>query len=311
MAMAERLFSVVIPTCNEGDMLRMTVDSIIERTTYPAFEIVIVDDGSTDGSCDAYRTPGAADGRTRVVDAGGVGIPRARNLGEEHARGDLVVFLDAHCRVSANWLDLFAAALRRRNTAIVGPTFTRLEQAEPKGCGMTWLNHKLEKTWFVPEPTDRPYAVPITPGGCQAFRRDTFQAIGRFDEGFTKFGFQDVEICLRAWLLGYRVMVNPAVEIAHHFRTERNYRVDDSGIVYNFLRLIHTHFDPARVRRCLRAIGAYPDLERELDRLYASDVFALRAEMAAARVRDDRWFFERFVPEETGCELPALAPGSA
>ena len=205
-------------------MLRMTVESITACTTYPEFEIVIVDDGSTDGSCDVYRA-GTAGDRTRVVDGGGGGIPRARNLGEEHASGAYVVFLDAHCRVSANWLDLFAEALRRRDTAIVGPTFTRLEQAEPKGCGMTWLNHKLEKTWFVPLPTDKPYEVPITPGGCQAFRRDTFRTIGRFDEGFTKFGFQDVEICLRAWLLGYRVLVNPAVEIAHHFRTERNYQV--------------------------------------------------------------------------------------
>jgi GT2 family glycosyltransferase len=307
---ADRLFSVVIPTCNEGGMLRMTVESITACTTYPDFEIVIVDDGSTDGSCDAYRA-GIGGDRIRVVDGGGVGIPRARNLGEEHASGAYVVFLDAHCRVSANWLDLFAKALRRRDVAIVGPTFTHLEQPEPKGCGMTWLNHKLEKTWFVPVATDRPYEVPITPGGCQAFRRDTFRAIGRFDEGFTKFGFQDVEICLRAWLLGYRIMVNPAVEIAHHFRTERNYQVDDSAIVYNFLRLIHTHFDPARVRRCLRAIGPYPNLERELDRLYQSNVFELRAEMAAARVRDDDWFFEHFVPEETGYELPALALGSA
>jgi GT2 family glycosyltransferase len=309
--MADRLFSVVIPTCNEGDMLRMTVESILDRTTYPAFEIVIVDDGSTDGSCDPYRTPGTPDSRTRVVDAGGVGIPRARNFGEEHARGAYVVFLDAHCRVSPGWLDVFAKALGRRDTAIMGPTFTRLEEAEPKGCGMTWLNHKLEKTWIVPAPTKGPYDVPITPGGCQAFRRDTFRAIGRFDEGFTKFGFQDVEICLRAWLLGYRVKVDPAAEIAHHFRTERSYQVEDSGIVYNFLRLIHTHFDPARIRRCLRAIGPYPNLERELDRLYASDVFKLRAEMAAARVRDDCWFFEQFVPEETGRELPALAVGAS
>ena len=65
------------------------------------------------------------------------------------------------------------------------------------------------------------------------------------------------------------------------------------------------------VRRCLRAIGPYPNLERELDRLYGSDVFELRAEMAAARVRDDRWFFEQFVPEETGYQLPALALGRA
>jgi len=85
--------------------------------------------------------------------------------------------------------------------------------------------------------------------------------------------------------------------------------VEDSGILYKFLRLIHTHFDPKRVRRCLAAIGPYPNLERELDRLYDSDVFQLRAEMEAARVRDDRWFFNSFVPEETGTELPAAVIG--
>lgn len=298
--MKNELFSVVIPTRNEGDLLHMTVNSICEQTTYPEYEIVIVDDGSTDGSCDQYRD---AQGPVRVVEGGGVGIPRARNLGDKHAEGTFVVFLDAHCRVSANWLDVFAIALRKRGVAIVGPTFTRLEETEPKGCGMTWMNHKLEKTWFIPEDTNKPYDVPITPGGCQAFRRDTFRSIGRFDEGFTQFGFQDVEICLRAWLLGFRVMVNPAAVVAHYFRESRNYEVEDIGIIYNYLRLIHTHFAPSRVRQCLRDLGPYPNLDRAMDDLYKSDVFELRADLEASRVLDDQWFFEQFVPEETGREL--------
>ena len=304
--MRQELFSIVIPTRNEGDLLHMTVDSILSQTTYPELEIVIVDDGSTDGSCDRYS--GNKD-RVQVVEAGGVGIPRARNLGEKNAHGEYVVFLDAHCRVSANWLDVFADALRSPDVAIVGPTFTRLEEPEPKGCGMTWLNHKLEKTWFVPKESKRPYEMPLTPGGCQAFRRDTFTAIGRFDEGFTRFGFQDVEICLRAWLLGYRVMVNPAAEIAHYFRESRNYEVEDIGIVYNFLRLIHTHFSPDRIRRCLRDIGPYPNLDQALDELYASDVFQIRAEMEMTRRYDDKWFFKQFVPEESGNDLPAVSYG--
>lgn len=298
--MKKELFSVVIPTRNEGNLLHMTVDSICEQTTYPDYEIVVVDDGSTDGSCDRYRD---TLGPVRIVESGGVGIPRARNLGEEHAKGTFVVFLDAHCRVSANWLDVFAAALRKQSIAIVGPTFTRLEDPEPKGCGMTWLNHKLEKTWFVPEDTNKPYDIALTPGGCQAFRRNTFRSIGRFDEGFTQFGFQDVEICLRAWLLGFRVVVNPTACVAHYFRESRNYEVEDIGIVYNYLRLIHTHFAPSRVRRCLRDLGPYPNLEQAMDDLYKSDVFELRTDLEAARVFDDQWFFEQFVPEETGRKL--------
>lgn len=307
MNKTHELFSVVIPTCNEGDLLHMTVDSVLGNTSYPNLEVVVVDDGSTDGSCDRYLdgAPGKPD-NVRVVRTEGVGIPKARNLGERHAEGEFVVFLDAHCRVSAGWLDELAYALSKRRVAIAGPTFTRLEEPDPKGCGMTWLNHKLEKTWFSPERGRRAYEVPITPGGCQAFRRSMFQTLGGFDEGFTKFGFQDVEICLRAWLLGYRVMVTPAAEIAHYFRESRNYEVEDIGIVYNFVRLIHTHFSPSRIRRCLRAIGPYPNLEQAIDELYESDVFEQRAQLEAARVLDDRWFFENFVPEESGQKLQLM-----
>ncbi len=303
--MKNDLFTVVIPTRNEGDLLHMTVDSINSETHYSNYEIILVDDGSTDGSCDRYhrKTSTNQAGAVRVIDGGGVGIPKARNLGAKHGKGRFVVFLDSHCRVSSNWLDILAHALRPKDVAVAGPTFTHLDRSDPKGCGMTWLNHKLEKTWFLPRDTRRPYEAPLTPGGCQAFRMDTFNAIGGFDEGFTPFGFQDVEICLRAWLLGYRVVVNPSAVIAHFFRTEQRADIDDVGIVYNFVRLIHLHFSPERIRRSLRAIGPYPNLESAVDELYESDVFRIRADFERRRVHDDNWFFRQFVPEEHGVEL--------
>lgn len=288
------MFSVVIPTCNEGEMLHMTVDSILEQTTYPNYEVIIVDDGSTDGSCDRYQDSG---GPVRVIRGESLGIPRARNLGAEAARGEYVVFLDAHCTVSPSWLDLFAEALARPDVAIVGPSFSRLEEPEPRGCGMTWVNHRLNTAWFEPQDIKPPYEVPFTPGGCQAFRLSTFDKLGRFDEGLTKWGYQDIELCLRAWLLGYRVMVNPDSRVAHYFRDKREFEVPDQGVLYNFLRVIHKHFSSKRIRRCIRSIQEYPRLEESIDQLYASDIFQVRAQMEAARVRDDDWFFRTFVPE--------------
>ena len=69
-AIPEGRFSIVIPTLNEGDLLRMTVDSIRDSTRYPDWEILILDDGSTDGSTAAYRN---GNGRIRVIDGGGNG----------------------------------------------------------------------------------------------------------------------------------------------------------------------------------------------------------------------------------------------
>lgn len=279
--------SIVIPTLNEGELLRMTVGSIHDRTRYPDWEILIVDDGSTDGSTAAYRT---GNGRVRVVDGGGMGVARARNLGARHATGEYVVFLDAHCRVSPEWLEGLIEALAPADVCVAGPTFTRLEQGEPRGCGMVWKDATLDPSWYEPA-SDLPYNVPLTTGACQAFRRSTFDAVGRYEEGFTRWGFEDVEICLRAWLLGYRVAVGPAAVVAHYFRENRNYEVDDVDITYNFLRMIHLHFSAPRIRRVLRAVAGNPLIPSALDRLYKSDVFALRAELAAARVFDDGWFF--------------------
>ena len=191
--------SVVIPTCNEGEMPHMTVDSVLDAGPADEVEVIVDDDGSTDGSCAPYEDP---TGPVRVVAAGGLGVPRARNLGAEQARGEYVDFLNAHCRVSSNWLDLLRGSLDMRNVAVAGPSFTRLDQPEPKGCGMRWRNHRLETVWFIPQPSTRPYEVPFTPGGCQGFRKSVFNTIGRFDEGFGRWGFQDIEICLRSWLLG-------------------------------------------------------------------------------------------------------------
>ncbi len=288
------LFSIVIPTRNEGELLDLTLDSILKETVYPSYEILVVDDGSTDGSCKRWLS---ADGPVRVIRSGGLGVTGARNFGAENARGEYLVFLDAHCRVSPNWLAGFRRALASSGAAVVGPCFTRLWEPEPRGAGYYWPDYTLEMAWFLPRETREPYEVPLTTGACQAFRASTFHAIGRYEKGFTPWGYEDSEICLRSWLLGFRVLVDPTVTVAHYFRESRNYSVNDREIVYNFLRMIHLHFSPKRIRRVLRAVGANPDVEPAMDRLYRSDVFHVRAALQAARIRDDDWFFSAVAPE--------------
>jgi GT2 family glycosyltransferase len=235
----------------------------------------------------------------RVVRGRELGAPGARNLGAAQARGEYLIFLDAHCRVSANWLDVLTRALAPPDVAIAAPAITRLDAPTPRGCGMTWISPRLETAWIEPV-DDRPAAVPFAPGGCQAFRAETFRRVGRFDAGLTRWGFEDIEISLRAWLLGYRVVGAPAATVAHHFREERAFEVTDFGILFNYLRLVHLHFAPWRVQRAVAAIGPYPSLGRALEQLSRSDVLALRAELEAVRVRDDDWFFAVMAPQVAG-----------
>jgi GT2 family glycosyltransferase len=226
-----------------------------------------------------------------LIRTAGKGVANARNLGAAHAVGEFLVFVDAHCRVSPNWLEGFAEALAPAGVAMVGPCFRRLDEPQPRGCGMFWANHTLEPNWFEPIDGRGPYEVPLTTGACQAFRKATFQSLGQYEDGFTRWGYEDVEICLRAWLLGYRIGVHPDVTVAHHFRESRGYEVDDVEVTYNFLRMVHLHFSAPRIRRVLKALEGNPFVPAALDRVFESDVFHVRQRWDAARVHTDEWFF--------------------
>jgi GT2 family glycosyltransferase len=287
------LVSVVIPTCNEGAELRRTVESILRTTRHPRYEVVVVDDGSSDGSCAGL--PGLG-GPVRTLRTEGIGVARARNAGALDARGEYLVFLDAHCRVSANWLERFVAALQLPGVGLAGPSFTRIGKPVPRGCGMVWMDESLDPAWLEPMDGIGPYDVPLTTGACQAFRAADFYRIGEFDEGMTRWGYEDVEICLRAWLLGYRVLADPAIVVEHHFRESRGYEVSDAGILYNFLRMVTLHFSSGRMDRVVATMPGGALLDEARARLRESDAMALREELHRVRRRDDDWYCERFMP---------------
>src|SRR4051794_11608632 len=155
------MFSIVIPALNEP-LLAMTTNSILSQTRYPHYEIIVVDDGSSDGSTDFYeRYPNP---RIRLIRDKGLGVARARNLGAAHAQGEYLVFLDGHCMVSPDWLHCFAEALAEPDVAVAGPSFVRLHHPEPRGCGMFWPDYTLDPSWFEPVEGRGIYEVPLTTG---------------------------------------------------------------------------------------------------------------------------------------------------
>lgn len=290
-----RTASVVIPACNEGAMLDMTVRSVCASENEVPVEVLIVDDGSTDGSCEHYRR--STWPNVRVVDGGGLGVARARNWGAEHTSGEMIVFLDAHCEVSPHWLDRLASAMAEPDVAIVSPAFTRLGETHPVGLGVGWATTRLDLQWFLPVAgADRPYEIPLAPGGCQAYPAATFRALGRFDEGFTRWGSEDIEISLRAWLLGYRVVAERGARVAHWFRETRAFDVNEVDVAFNLLRMVRLHFTESRLSKVVNTLAMAPMFARVQQMLAESDVDEVRKELLAVRERDDRWFCDTFFP---------------
>lgn len=104
--MLQPMISVIVPVYNTAKYLRRCVDSILAQT-YRDFELLLIDDGSTDASgtiCDEYA---ALDSRVRVFHKPNGGVSSARNLGLDSARGQWITFADSDDRVDQRWLANF------------------------------------------------------------------------------------------------------------------------------------------------------------------------------------------------------------
>jgi GT2 family glycosyltransferase len=127
-----------------------------------------------------------------------------------------------------------------------------------------------------------------------AMRHDTLKRAGAFDEGMPQWGSEDMELCLRYWLLGYEAWVVPDVTVLHYFRKQRPYGAESRLLVHNLLRVALLHFSQERMGRVLSALRNHARFGAALALAAESDVWRKRAEFAARRVRDDDWLFEKF-----------------
>jgi GT2 family glycosyltransferase len=80
-------------------------------------------------------------------------------------------------------------------------------------------------------------------GGCFAILREVFFGVGMFDRKFIKWGMEDSELALRLSLAGYRIGIEPKVDVGHFFKEVNEYGVDWFSYNYNFLRMAYCNMN--------------------------------------------------------------------
>lgn len=284
--------SFIIPCVNEGENLRHTFESL-EASSPGTCEVLVVDNGSTDGSTEFLKRY-KGDLSLRLFQMGRpMGAAGALNLGAAFAEGDLLIFIDGHMLFSSHWVEPMLDALSRQEVGLVTPAVSVWGDPAAKGFGMYWTDAALGVDWLE-QRSMSPYPVPLAGGCCHGFRRRFFHEIGAYDSGMTGYGWEDLEICLRTWVLGYQVVVVPQVEVAHFFRSQSPYEKNWEDNVYNLLRLVYTHFNAERINRILSQIKNLPSFEEAVHRLNTSDVWIKRRMLEAKRQHNDDWFFATF-----------------
>ena len=288
-----KTISIVIVCHNEKKYLRRTLQSLTNGLP-PRAEIVVVDDQSTDGSCEflldeqkPYRNV------TVVRSPSRLGVSGARNFGAAHSRGEILVFSDAHVEVPRGWVKQFVEALAEPCVGAIVPAVTGLDDPDSaQGYGMRFSNETLDVEWLG-KTGDEPYPIPLMCGCFMAIRREVFDELNGFDRGMALWGSEDLELSLHLWLRGYECRVLPQVTIAHRFTEAFQYPVNWEPL-YNRLRVAVVHLGAERCFHVLSHSQTDVHIGLAWDRLVNSDVWVRRNAIQLARCHDDDWYFRRF-----------------
>ncbi len=286
-----RLSAIVI-ALQEGENLRLTVEQLC-CTLPPGSEVIVVDDGSTDGST-AFLQGSAAP--ARLICARGLGVAGARNRGAGEAVGEVLLFIDAHMTFPAGWWEPLVCMLGKPDVAAAAPAVCDIRQTHRKGFGLRITGPELTSEWLA-RAGDSPYPVPVLPGCCLAVRRRMFDLLGGFDSGMLRSQGIDNEFCLRLWLLGHECWITPEVEVVHLFRDRHPYELCWETVLHNRLRLALIHLDQRRIAAVVDALRGHGGFPGAVALAADTDALARRAAFAARRLHDPDWFFGRFGPQ--------------
>ena len=206
---AKLTVSLVIPTWQRRDLVLRLLD-LLEAQTHPADEVIVVDNGSTDGTAESVG------GRATVIRlTENLGFARAVNLGIQAAQGDWVGILNNDVEPRADWLELLYKSntqfvtgklLNKNNPAMLDGTFDLLSRvAVPWRAG----NGRPDQSLFTYN-----NRITFAPWTAVLYRRSVFEQVGLLDETFGSY-YEDVDFGLRCAQAGIDGEYEPAAIALH------------------------------------------------------------------------------------------------
>lgn len=242
-----------MPNRDNATVLDLVLERLATHTQYPQVELVVVDDGSSDGSREIlqrWRTANRFTGDFHLVEhahtAGGV--VDALNAGLAVASGELVVQLDADASVETpEWLPRMVSFLTSDDRIGVVTARVVMDTGELQTCGIDVVgpegyhdrgteitepagrrtsHHAVRRSRETGWPAwDRLAEVDGAMGACMMYRREAALAVGGYDRGFAPVWLDDLDLSIAVRRAGFKVFYLPEVRVVHHLGERR--RPDD------------------------------------------------------------------------------------
>jgi GT2 family glycosyltransferase len=224
----EPLVSLIVPTRNRVALLRRCIASILEKTRYRNFEILVVDNGSDDPATLRYLAELGHDRRIRILrDDRPFNFPALNNAAVSQARGDLIGLLNNDVEViSPGWLDEMAGIALQPEVGAVGARLwfknrTLQHGGVILGIGESGIaghaHYRLPMGnfgYFGRASLIQSFSA--VSAACLIVRKDIYEAVGGLNEADLPVAYNDVDFCLRLRAAGYRNVWTPYAELYHH-----------------------------------------------------------------------------------------------
>jgi GT2 family glycosyltransferase len=210
--------SVVVVTCEGYELTRLCLESVLESTEAPGYELIVVDNGSCDTTRSYLLTLERRLKHVRaLLNAENRGFPAACNQGLAAARGEILVLLNNDAIVAPGWLVRLARHLDSGDADLVGPATNRIGNEAEVEVRYETYGEFLEAAAQRAERHDgERFELPMPAMFCLAMRREAYERIGPLDEGFGLGTLEDDDYALRARRAGLRCAGAEDV-LVHHF----------------------------------------------------------------------------------------------
>ena len=230
--------SIIIVTYNNLELNRLCLQSIFSNTEWPNFEVIVVDNGSSDGTAEFLtEAAGKYPGLKVILNKGNLGFAAASNQGLKQAVGEYLVLLNNDTAVPRNWL----SALIRHLSAdpkigLIGPVTNEIGNEAKVPAGYSSL-HEMP-AWaaaYMREHDNEVFEIPMLAMFCVAMRRRVFEQVGFLDERFGMGMFEDDDYTRRLRGAGYQICCSRD-SFVHHVGSASFRKLDTSDYFELFER---------------------------------------------------------------------------
>lgn len=240
------LVSIIIPTKDKYELISNCINSIIKKSTYENYEIIIVDTGTTDNKTINYYKKIRNNPKINIINwKGNFNFATVCNLGSINSKGEHLVFLNNDTEViSPNWIENMLQHSQRKDIGAVGAKLLFSNSTIQHAgviVGLTgFAGHIFQKiaNGFYPHiPFGKPNwtknFLAVT-GACLMIKKSLYKKIKGMDENFSMCG-NDVDICIKLYELGYYNVYSSNSELYHHESQSRDpSQIPKDNFIYSF-----------------------------------------------------------------------------